>query len=287
MIVGCNQSNSPTGLQVQSNDELYVITTLSILADMAKNVVGEYGKVEYIVPVGNNPEDYELIPSDIRRIDDADVLFVNGLGLEETIIESLGNVGRTQIAYVTDGVPTINLIGSSDPDPHAWLDVSLAKIYVENIYKIVAEIDPANSQHYSTNADAYISELNKLDSYIKDTLNSIPENNRVIVISENAMKYFGDAYGFHTEGIWELNSHEEGTPQQISRIIEIVNDRNLPAIFSETTLDPRYMEMISKETGVPIAGSLYTDALGYKGSEGDTYIKMMKYNTNLLVEGLR
>ena len=131
-----------------------------------------------------------------------------------------------------------------------------------------------------------MAQLQELDDWIRQAIESIPEQNRIIVISENAMKYFGDAYGFRTEGIWELNAHEEGTPQQFSRIVELVVTEQVPALFVETTVAQRYMKTIAKETGVPIAGELYTDALGLHGSGADTYIDMMMHNVNIMTKGL-
>ncbi|ABR47823.1 periplasmic solute binding protein [Alkaliphilus metalliredigens QYMF] len=267
---------------------LQILTTISIIGDLVENVIGDRGQVEYLVPIGEEPEEYEPIPSDFQKISDTDVVFANGLNLEGWIERVMTNVSGTDLVYVTEGAPTITLIDQDIDDPHLWLNVSyVIDYYLDNILNTVISLDPQGEGTYRENTEQYIKELRELELWIEESVKEIPEENRLIVISENALKYFGEAYGFETEGIWELNSHEEGTPQQISRVIDLVRERNIPSIFVETTVSDRYMQMVSSESRVPIAGSLYTDAIGVKGSPGDTYIKMMRHNVEVLVEGLR
>ncbi len=284
VMAGCGQKNT----QEKAEDGLLqIVTSTSIIADVTANILGDRGRVEYLVPLGESPEDYELIPSQFQKVSNADLLLLNGLGLEEMIERGLRNVTGTPVVHVAEGVTTIPLVGEDVPDPHAWLDVSNMKIYVDNILQALIEVDPAGEEIFKKNASSYLEELKKLDYWIREQVKLIPENNRIIVISENALKYYGAAYGFQTEGIWELNSHEEGTPQQIARVVDLVNINQLPGIFVETTVDSRFMETISRETGVPIAGTIYTDALGDSASGADTYINLMKYNTLLFVKGLK
>ena len=280
LISGCGNQ------EAENQEGLQIVTSISILSDLAENIVGERGTVDFLVPVGDNPEDYEPLPSDMQKVSNAAVLFVNGWGLEEGIERSMAQITEN-IVFVTEGITPIPLVGEDAPDPHAWFDASLvADFYVENILNALVELDPDGAEEYGQNAAAYVADLKELDTWIKEQAKQIPEDNRVIVVSENALKYFGEAYGFQTEGIWELNSHEEGTPQQMSRVVDLVIETKIPAIFVETTVDPRYMTIIGNETGVPIAGEIYTDALGLPGSGADTYIKMMEYNTNVFVQGL-
>ena len=280
LISGCGNQ------EAENQEGLQIVTSISILSDLAENIVGERGTVDFLVPVGDNPEDYEPLPSDMQKVSNAAVLFVNGWGLEEGIERSMAQITEN-IVFVTEGITPIPLVGEDAPDPHAWFDASLvADFYIENILTVLVELDPAGAEEYVGNAAAYVADLKELDTWIKEQAKQIPEDNRVIVVSENALKYFGEAYDFQTEGIWELNSHEEGTPQQMSRVVDLVLETSIPAVFVETTVDPRYMTIISSETGVPITGEIYTDALGLPGSGADTYIKMMEYNTNVFVQGL-
>ena len=284
-FVGCR---GPAAQDAEGEiDGLNIVTSISILANVVENITGERCKVEYLVPIGENPEDYELLPGEMRMASDADVIFINGMNLEGAMEGALDRSTGTPLITLTEGIKPIPLEGDDAPDPHAWLDAGLMKKYVDNILTSLLEMDPAGEEVYRQNAEKYLLRLEELDTWIRDEVSRIPEKNRVIVVSENACKYYGEAYGLQTEGIWELNSHEEGTPQQISRVVELVKGNNIPALFVETTVDRRYMETVSRETGVPIAGEVYTDALGPPGSGAETYIQMMEYNTLVFWEGLK
>ena len=266
---------------------LTITTSFSILGDIINTIVGERGTVDYIVPIGEEPHEYEPVPSDFQKVSDSDVFYVNGLGLEEWLEKLVDSVGDIPVVAVSEGVTPIVLEGGEEEDPHAWMSVANVKLYVENIVADLIERDPEGESMYRDNADAYIAELTELENFIKTEVEAIPEQNRVIVLSEDAFKYFGEEYGFQTEGVWEINSHEEGTPGQIARVIDVVNDQNIPAIFVETTVDKRYMEAVSADTGVEIAGELYTDAVGQEGSGAETYILMMKHNVETFINGLK
>lgn len=282
---GCKSPETGTSKKTEG-EGLHIITTISVFADLVENVMGENGSVEYLVPVGDNPEDYELLPGQLQIISEADAVFVNGWGLEEKIEQALLNITETRIFYLTGGIDPIPLAGSLGSDPHAWFDPNKTARYVKNIEGFLTELDPAGEPVYNQNAKLYLDRLQKLDTWIREQVERVPEKNRFIIISENALKYFGEAYGFRTEGIWEINAHEEGTPRQIQRIVDIVAKEDIPALFVETTVDSRYMETVSRETGVPIAGTVYTDALGPSGSNADTYLKMMKHNVEEFRKGL-
>ncbi len=284
-LVGCR---GPAAQEAEGEmDGLNIVASFSILADVVENITGERCKVEYLVPIGENPEDYELLPGEMRMASDADVIFINGMNLEGAMEGALDRSTGTPLITLTEGIKPIPLEGDDAPDPHAWLDAGLMKKYVDNILTSLLEMDPAGEEVYRQNAEKYLLRLEELDTWIRDEVSRIPEKNRVIVVSENAYKYYGEAYGLQTEGIWELNSHEEGTPQQISRVVEVVQGNNIPSLFVETTVDRRYMETVSRETGVPITGEVYTDALGPSGSGAETYIQMMEYNTLVFLEGLK
>ncbi|KHF40768.1 metal ABC transporter substrate-binding protein [Halalkalibacter okhensis] len=268
-------------------DGLTITTSFSILGDIIGEIVGTRGTIDYIVPIGEEPHEYEPVPSDFRKVSDSDVFYVNGLGLEEWLEKLVDSAGDVAIVPVSEGVTPIMLEGGEEEDPHAWMNVGNVKLYVENVVADLIERDPEGESVYRENADAYLAELEELDSFIKTEVESLSEENRVIVVSEDAFKYFGEAYGFQTEGVWEINSHEEGTPGQIARVIDVVNDQAIPAIFVETTVDRRYMESVSNDTGVEIAGEVYTDAVGQDGSGAETYILMMKHNVDTFINGLK
>ncbi|MDV2686515.1 metal ABC transporter substrate-binding protein [Alkalihalophilus lindianensis] len=284
IMVACGGVDRTT----ENSGELKVITSFSILADITKNVVGDRAEVDYLVPIGEEPHGYEPIPSDFQKASDSSVFYVNGLGLEEWLERLVANAGGgADIITVSDGIDVIGVEGSNEDDPHAWLDVENVITYVGNIRDDLSQRDPEGADEYAANADAYIKELQELDEWIQTETLNIPEEKRTIVISENAFKYFGEAYGYETIGIWELNSHEEGTPGQISRVVDLIQDESIPAVFLETTIDSRFMDTVSSNAGVEIAGEVYTDAVGPSGSGAETYIDMMKHNVNTFVEGLK
>lgn len=284
-LVGCSSEDSST--PAKEKEGLEIITSFSVLNDIISNVIGDRGTVSYIIPIGEEPHEYEPVPSDYRKVSDSDVFYVNGLDLEEWLESVVSNVTDTDIVSLSDGVTPIPLVGDDEADPHAWLSPKNVIIYVENLVADLVARDPDGEEIYHKNAEAYIQELEELDTWIQKQVQLIPQEQRVIILSENAFKYFGKDYDFHTDGIWEINSLEEGTPQQFARLAEIIKERNVPAVFVETTVDKRYMETVSKEAGVSIAGEVYTDAVGKEGSGAETLIKMITHNVNIFVEGLK
>lgn len=284
-LAGCG-SQGASQPEEEKNGGLTVTTSFSVLGDIISQIIGDRGSVDYIVPIGEEPHEYEPVPSDFQKVSDADVFYINGLDLEEWLEKIVSNVTDTEIVAVSTGVTPIPLIGDDEDDPHAWLSPKNVIIYVENILNDLIARDPEGESIYRANAEAFISELQELDAWIEEQVQAIPEKQRVIVVSENAFKYFGADYGFHTEGIWEINSNEEGTPQQFARLADLVIERNVPGLFVETTVDNRYMETVANETGVQIVGEVYTDAVGPQGSGADTYIGMMRHNVKVFVEGL-
>lgn len=283
MLAACGNQ---TGGSEEETEKLQVVTSFSILGDIAKNVTGDRADVEYIVPIGEEPHGYEPVPSDFQKVSDSDVFFVNGLGLEGWLERLAENVGDINIVAASDGIVALPIEGREEEDPHAWLDVQNVISYVEKIRDTLSELDPEGADVYAENAAAYIRELGELHTWIETEANAVPKQDKTIVISENAFKYFGEAYGFETIGIWELNSHEEGTPGQISRVVDLVQENELPAVFVETTVNKRFMEAVSRDSGVGIAGEVYTDAVGIEGSGAETYVKIMEHNVNTFVGGL-
>ncbi|SER72126.1 metal ABC transporter substrate-binding protein [Salipaludibacillus aurantiacus] len=285
---GNNNSNTNETENNTNNQEdgLYITASFSIIADMTEQVLGDRGTVDYIVPIGEEPHEYEPVPSDFRNVSDSDVFYVNGLGLEEWLERIVDNASDTPLLTLSDGVTEIPLEGESAPDPHAWLSPKNASYYIENIVDDLSERDPAGEDIYRENADAYLEEINELDAWIEEKVEAVPEEHRTIVVSENAFKYFGEDYGFETEGIWEINSHEEGTSGQINRLIDVIQDKEIPAVFVETTVDQRYMETVAENAGVEIAGEVYTDAVGQEGSGAETYLEMIRHNAEVFTDGL-
>ena len=293
LLSACNQGKD---LLKEKGEQLQIVTTYSIVYDMIRNVGGDHVEVHSLAPIGSDPHSYDPLPEDLVLTTDADVVFYNGLNLEEgnawfnSMIETAGkSIDDANVIRVSEGVEPMLLSSDEnkdEEDPHAWLDVRNGIKYVENIRDALKSMDADHADDYDKNAEKYIGELEILHEETLEMMHTIPEEKRILVTSEGAFKYFSAAYDFQASYIWEINSHDEGTPEQLKSIIGIINDEAVQALFLESSVDPRSMEMVSRETGVPIEGKIFTDSLGELGDDGDTYIKMIKWNAEMIASGL-
>ncbi|MEK4041029.1 metal ABC transporter substrate-binding protein [Paenibacillus sp. FSL L8-0493] len=275
------------------HDKLQIVATYSIIADMTENIVGEKAEVYSMVPIGTDPHMYDPLPKDTSKVSSADLVFYNGLNLETGkgwFQDLLDVTNKKDVAFaVSDEVSPMYLTEKgkeTQVDPHAWLDIQNSIKYVDIITKRVIEKDPDNKEFYLNNQSEYVKKLNELDQYAKEAVEKIPQEKRILVTSEGAFKYFSKAYGFESAFIWEINTDSQGTPEQMKNIIKIIDENQVPALFLETSVNPKTMETIANETGVPIHSKIFTDSLAKKGEEGDTYIKMIKWNIDKVIEGL-
>ncbi|WP_409254040.1 metal ABC transporter substrate-binding protein [Bacillus sp. SCS-153A] len=296
LVLGACGAEKTEGNSAQDDGKVQVVTTYSIVYDIVKNVGGDLVDIHSLAPIGSNPHEYDPLPEDVKKTTDADAVFYNGLNLEagnswfNKLMETAGKNGEdAPVFLMSDGVDVKYLTSEGnegEEDPHAWLDIRNGIQYAENARDGLIEVDPENKEVYEQNAEKYISELEKLHNEAKKKFNEIPEEKRVLVTSEGAFKYFSDAYGFQAEYIWEINQENQGTPDQITRIVDIINEKEITGLFLETSIDARSMEAVSRETDVPIMGKVFTDSLAEPGEEGDTYISMMEWNINTISEGL-
>jgi iron/zinc/copper transport system substrate-binding protein len=299
ILAGCGgtkASKEEAGGKSDKSDKLQIVTTYSIVYDIVKNVGGDQIEIHSLAPIGSNPHEYDPRPLDVQKTTDADVVFYNGLNLEEgnswfeKLLDTAGKSGEDAPVYrMSEGVEPKYLTSKGnegEEDPHAWLDIRNGIKYAENARDALIAVDPDHADIYEKNAKEYISELEKLHQNAVESFNKIPKEERFLVTSEGAFKYFSDAYGFEAGYIWEINSENQGTPQQVKEIVDIIKSRDVSSLFVETSVDPRSMEMVSSETGVPIGGTLFTDSLGKTGEDGDTYIKMMESNITVILDNL-
>lgn len=279
-----------------SNQKLQVVTTYSIIYDLVKNIGGDKVEIHSLAPVGSNPHEYDPLPKDLMKTTDADIVFYNGLNLEQgnswfkKLLKSSNKSDKNSPVYmVSKGVTPIYLESNGlegETDPHAWLDIKNGIIYAKNIRDGLIKEDPKNKKYYQENADAYIEKLEKLHAKTINEINKIPEEKRFLITSEGAFKYFSKAYHLQSGYIWEINSEGQGTPSQIKNVVDLIKAKKIPVLFVETSVDSRSMETVSRETGAPIVGTVFTDSIGKPGDVGDTYYKMMEWNTKTIIEAL-
>ncbi|WP_010270623.1 metal ABC transporter substrate-binding protein [Paenibacillus senegalensis] len=293
---GCADNSAPRA-GFGDEEKLKVVTTYSILYDIVMNVGGDHVEVISLVPYGANPHEYDPLPADVRNTADADAVFFNGLNLEagnswfEKLLATAGKTGDSAPVFqISEGVKVKFLTdkgNEGEMDPHAWLDLRNGMIYAANVRDALSAIDPDHAEDYQSNAEAYLKELEQLHENAVAEIRNIPEDQRYLVTSEGAFKYFSEAYGIESGYIWEINAESEGTPEQVQAIVDNLKQRNVKGLFVETSVDRRSMEMVSNETGIPIVGTVFTDSLASPGEVGDTYLSMMKHNIDTIVKGLQ
>ena len=265
----------------QDKPAIQAVATTSIIGDLVQNVGG--ARVDVVTLVGRNgdPHVFSPSPGDAKKLAQADIIFVNGLGLEGWItrlVEASGTKARTVIVSVGVVPRTLARAGQAERDPHAWQSLANAEIYVANIRDGLDAVDPAGKAIYDANAAAYSQKLAALDGEIKAAINKISAERRKVVIDHNAFGYFGDAYGLTIIPVAGLSTDAEPSAKDVAAIIALVKAQHVPAVFFENIADPRMMARIAEETGAAIGGKLYSDALSEEGGPASTYIDMMRYN---------
>ena len=275
-------------LTLAAQDKKIVVSSASMMWDMVKNIAGDKVDNKLIVPIGGDPHIYDPTPADAQKVANADLIFVNGLTFEgwiNELIENSGTKGKT--ITVTEGINAISSsIYKNAYDPHAWMDVSLALIYIKNIKDGLVELDPKNTDFYNSNYSNYKERLEDLDAYIMKNINKIPEAQRILITSHDAFSYYGRRYGLQVEGVIGISTESEAQTSDMIRIQETIKDSGVPAIFVETTINPQLLEQIAKDNNVSIGGSLFADSIGEKGSGGHSYYDMLKSNTDVIVNAL-
>jgi len=266
-----------------------IVTTFTIIQDMAQNVAGDAAIVESITKPGAEIHGYEPTPRDIVRAQQADLVLWNGFNLERWFERFFGNLKDVPSAVLTAGIEPIG-IGEGPyegkPNPHAWMSPRNARIYVENIRRALVEIDPENAATYNANAAAYSAKFVELEDYLRRELAGIPAEQRSLVTSEGAFSYLARDFGLGELFLWAVNADQQGTPQQVRRVIDAVRARQIPAVFSESTVSDRPARQVARETGARYGGVLYVDSLTAARGPAPTYLRLMEYNARTIVTGL-
>ncbi|MHA3065494.1 metal ABC transporter substrate-binding protein [Lacticaseibacillus saniviri] len=276
------------------SQKLRVVTTNSILEDMVHNVGGDRIALYSIVKRGTDPHEYEPKPTDITATSEADVIFHNGLNLEtggsgwfKKLVETSHKQFGKQVFAASAGVTPQHLTtNTKEVDPHAWLDLANGVQYVKTITKQLQQKDPDNAAYYQKNADRYIAKLEQLHRTAQTKFVAIPESQRLLVTSEGAFKYFSKAYHVTPAYIWEINTESQGTPEQMKAVLAKIRQSEVKHVFVESSVSPKSMEKVAKETGLSIYSKIFTDSLATEGKQGDTYYDMMKWNLDKIYAGL-
>lgn len=288
----CRQGDTQPDVSQESGapPQPVVLTTFTVLADMAQNVAGERIKVESLTRPGAEVHGYQPTPSDLVRASNATLILDNGFGLErwaDRFYSSLKGVPR---ATLSEGVTPVLIAEDAyagQPNPHAWMSPQNALVYVENIRKAIARIDPANAATYEANAQAYAQQIRALDQTLRKAIAAVPPPQRYLVTCEGAFSYLARDYGLKELYLWPVNAEQQGTPQQLRRVTDQVKANQVPAVFCESTVNSEAQKQIARQTGARFGGVLYVDSLSAVDGVAPTYLKLLKYNINTLITGLK
>lgn len=271
-----------------SAEKPLVVTTFTVIADMAQNVAGDYADVVSITKPGAEIHYYEPTPKDLTRAQAADLILWNGLNLETWFERFFSNLKDVPSAVVTQGITPLSISGGEydgKPNPHAWMSVGNAMIYIDNIEKALVGIDPAHADAYAQNAKDYKAKLQAMDSEIKARVATVPEAQRWLVTSEGAFSYLAQDLDFREAYLWPINAEQQGTPQQIRDLIETVRAQNIPVVFSESTVSDKPAKQVAKESGAHYGGVLYVDSLSAADGPVPTYLDLLKVTTDTVLQG--
>ncbi|MEK6574713.1 MAG: metal ABC transporter substrate-binding protein, partial [Chloroflexota bacterium] len=271
--------------------KLKVVATFSVLGDLVQNVGGDKIELHTLVAPGVDTHTFEPSPADNRTLAEASLVFENGLGFETWLDDLYTSSGsKAERVAVSDGIEPLKVEGNDrgEFDPHVWHSAAHAIQMTRNIRDALAKADPANASAYQANAETYIAQLQELDSWILNEVKSLPEARRKLVTTHDTFGYFADRYGFEIIGTVLPSSTEGASPsaQEVAALVETVKAAGAPVVFAENVSSNTLLRQIADEAGITVVASLYTDALGPTGSDGDTYLKMMRYNVTTIVSEL-
>ena len=270
------------------NDKPVVLTTFTVLADMAANVAGEHLQVESITKAGAEIHGYEPTPGDIRKASKAALILDNGMNLEAWFEQFTADLDVPRVT-VSDGVKPVNIAEDAYkglPNPHAWMSPLNAQVYVDNMADAFAELDPENADAFRTNAAAYKQELQDVQDQLVTELGALPENQRALVTCEGAFSYLARDAGLTERYIWAVNAEQQATPQQIAATIEFVKDNQVPAVFCESTVSDAPMQQVVEATDTAFGGVLYVDSLSEADGPVPTYLDLIRHDTQTIITAL-
>ena len=270
-------------------DKMKVVTTFTVLADMAANVAGDAAEVVSVTKPGAEIHGYQPTPRDIVRASDADLILWNGLNLELWFEQFLNNLGDVPSAVLSDGIDPIAISEGAylgKANPHAWMGLENALIYVDNIAAAMTTHDPKNADVYRTNAETYKHALAEALGPLRDRVTALPDERRWLVTCEGAFSYLARDFGLKELYLWPMNADQTGTPQQVKKVIDTVREHDIPTVFCESTVSDRPAKQVARETGAAFGGVLYVDALSKARGPVPTYLDLLRVTATTIAEGL-
>ena len=291
LLVGCRQPSPPrvSPLANPSDARPLVLTTFTVLADMARNVAGERLQVRSITRLGAEIHGYEPSPSDLEGAQGADLIVRNGLGLErwaDRFIQSAGN--RAEVT-LSEGMRPLLIEGDAyagKPNPHAWMSPQRAQHYVNRLVQAFSALDPAGAATFRANGEAYKRQLGQLDADLRAALAGVPPAQRILVSCEGAFSYLAHDYGLEEAYLWPVNAESQVTPRRMARLIETVRRRRVPAVFCESTVNANAQREVARAAGARFGGTFYVDSLSDASGPAPTLLKLQRHNVDLIVKGL-
>ena len=288
-MIGCKENE-------KKSNQLNVVTTTSMITDLVSIIGGEAIEINGLMGAGVDPHLYKASEGDVTKLFEADVIFYNGLHLEGKLVEVFEKMKQKKLVALANNLPKDKLIGSdyfaSNYDPHVWFDISFFKSFAEQVTNTLISEDPLNKDLYSYNSKEYIKKLDALQNNVSQLIEQLPEEKRILVTAHDAFNYFGASFGFKVVGLQGLSTATEAGVQDVQKLSEFIITNNIKAIFVESSVPKKTIEALqeavkSKGHNVEIGGSLYSDALGNKGSLEGTYLGMYKYNVATIVNALK
>lgn len=287
---GAQGTASPEAATAAADGQKVILTTFTVIADIAQNVAGDKATVRSIVKPGSEIHGYEPTPSDLVGAQDADLILDNGLSLERWADRFYNSVPKVPRVTLSEGVQPVNITEDAyqgKPNPHAWMSPQNALIYVENIRKALIELDPANAETYTANAATYSKSIKEIDQKLRQAIAAVPPEKRYMVSCEGAFSYIARDYGLKEVYLWAVNSEQQATPRQIEKVIDTVKANQIPAVFCESTVSNEAQMEVSRSTGSKFGGVFYVDSLSPADGAAPTYLKLLEHNVTTLIRGLQ
>ncbi|RAP25817.1 metal ABC transporter substrate-binding protein [Candidatus Marinamargulisbacteria bacterium SCGC AG-343-D04] len=275
---------------VEGPGKFKAVTTFTVIADIARNIAGDAAIVESITRPGAEIHDYQPTPKDIIRAKGADVIFWNGMNLERWFERFLQDIKDVPSVVISEGVTPLSIYEgpyTGKPNPHAWMSPEVALIYIENIRQTFVNMDPGNAEVYNENAAQYAKQVADIRSELMKTLSMIPEEKRYLVTSEGAFSYLATDLDMKEVYLWPMNADQQGTPQQVRKVIDMVREKHIPVIFSESTISDKPAKQVASETTAIYGGVLYVDSLSEADGVVPTYLDLLKVTTSTIANGFK